>query len=191
MIHLVTGMQGSGKTLYLVKKAHEEYKKGKTIYSNVAFNFPYNQLDYNDIVECNLKNAVVILDEIHQLLPSRRSLSEININICDGFLSMVRKQGLEIYGSTQTQRKVDVRFREEADYIYLCEKWAFLKNNWAKVTESEDLNKDVPIIISVMICQSFSGSIIQTSFKGNEYFKLYDTKQIIKVKGINEIKKKK
>jgi hypothetical protein len=177
-------MQGSGKTLYLVKKAYESYLKGKIVYSNVNLHFPFKQLDYNDIVECNLENAIVIIDEGHQLLPSRKSLSAINISIVDGFLSMVRKKGLELYFSTQTERKIDVRVREESDYKYLCEKWAFIKGKWSHVTESEDLDISIPIIISVMIYQSFSGAIIQTSFSGNPYFRLFDTKQIIKVRGI-------
>jgi hypothetical protein len=177
-------MQGSGKTLFLVRQAYIGYKKGKKIYSNVDLNFPYKEIDYNDIVNCKYENAIVILDEIHQLLPSRRSMSDININICDGFLSMVRKKGLEIFGSTQTQRKVDIRFREESDYIYLCEKWAHLKGRWAQVTESEDLDINIPIMISVLACQTFSGSIKKFYFEGNPLYDIYNTRQIIQVRGI-------
>lgn len=191
MIHLVTGMQGSGKTLLLVRKAYEGYLKGKKIYSNVALSFPFSLIDYNDIINCKYENAIVLIDEAHQLLPSRRSMSDININICDGFLSMVRKKGLDIWASTQTQRKIDIRFREESDYIYLCEKWAFLNNKWINVSESVDLTKETPITISVMACQTFSGSIIKLSFSGNCLYGLYDTKQIIQVRGINETQKKK
>lgn len=183
-IHLVTGMQGSGKTLFLVKRAYEYYQLGKTIYSNVFLNFPFKQLDYNDIVDYKLKNAVVILDEVHQLLPSRKSLSKVNQIICDGFLSMVRKKGLIIFGSTQTQRKVDVRFREEADYIYLTEKWAFINRSWKKVIESEDLDSKIPVMISFMIYQTFTGDIITRWFQGNPFYHLYDTKQIVEVKNI-------
>lgn len=188
MIHLVTGMQGSGKTLFLVSKAYEGYRKGKKIYSNVDLNFPYQEMDYNDIVNCTYENAVVIIDEVHQLLPSRRSMSSINVNIVDGFLSMVRKRGLEVWGSTQTQRKVDIRFREESDYIYLCEKWAHLNGRWSQVTESSDMSPDTQIMISVLVCQVFSGQIMKFSFAGNPLFKLYSTKQVIKVRGIDNKK---
>lgn len=177
-------MQGSGKSLLLVKKAYEYYKAGKTIYSNIDLSFPYKQLDYNDIINYKLENAVVILDEIHQLLPSRRSLSKINVKICDGFLSMVRKKRLIIYGSTQTQRKVDVRFREEADYIHLCEKWAYINKRWLQISESEDLDIKIPIMVASTILQTFSGITVHDSFVGNNYYNLYDTTQIIEVKNI-------
>lgn len=184
MIHLITGMQGSGKTLFLVKKAYEFYLKGKKIYSNVALNFPYKPIDYNDIINCKYNNAVVIIDEAHRLLPSRRSLSSVNIEICDGFISQVRKQNLELFLSTQTQRKIDIRIREEADYIYLCEKWVFINKIWKQQAESSDLDKKIPVIISVTVCQTFSSEFLQFNFNGNDYYNLFDTKQIIQVKGI-------
>ena len=124
-IHLLLGKQGSGKTLLLVKIALQYLRKGHKIYSNIHLNFDYSALDYNDIIECKLNNSVVLLDEIHLLLPSRRSLSKRNTEICDNFLSMARKQNTEIIGTTQTARKVDIRFREEADYVYQCTKYVF------------------------------------------------------------------
>lgn len=188
MMHLILGRQGSGKTLFLVLKAMQGYKKGKTIYSNVALSFPYKQLDYQDIVDCKLRNAIVILDEIHQLLPARKSMSKTNVEICDGFLSMIRKAGLEVYGTTQTLRKVDVRFREEADYMYMCEKSALINKDgkmvWMKITHNQDLSKKTPIRISMDAEETFSGKMIKFHFLGNPLFKLYDTNQIIKITGL-------
>jgi len=60
MIELVIGRQGSGKTLFLVKRGFEAYRQGKTIYSNVDLTFPYKQLDYQDVIDCNLKDAVAL-----------------------------------------------------------------------------------------------------------------------------------
>ena len=138
MIHLVIGKQGSGKTLFLVKKAYEYYKAGFTIYSNVHLNFPYKKLNYKDIINCKLDNGVVILDEVHLLLPARNSMSTRNREICDSFLSMVRKKKLIIYGTTQTERKVDIRFREEKDFFYMCRKFAFVKKKWEEVLHNQD-----------------------------------------------------
>jgi hypothetical protein len=188
-MHLILGRQGSGKTLFLVMKAYQSYLKGKTIYSNVALNFPYEQLDYKDIVDCKLRNAVVILDEVHLLLPARKSMSKQNIAICDGFLSMIRKADLDLYGTTQTIRKVDVRFREEADYIYVCDKSALLKRadghvGWRKITHNQNLNPKTPIKITMNVEETFSGATMKINFLGNPLFKMYDTNQIIKVKGI-------
>lgn len=181
MIHLVIGRQGSGKTLYLVKKAYEYYKQGYTIYSNVHLNFPYKKLKYNDIIDCKLENGVVIIDEIHLLLSARNSMSKINREICDSFLSMVRKKGLIVYGTTQTERKVDIRFREEKDFFYICRKYAFINDKWVEVMHNQNLSKTIPIMVQLDCTEMFSNQSLEFSFIANEYFNLYDTRQIIKV----------
>ena len=184
MIHLVLGKQGEGKTIYLCKVAFDFYKKGKTVYSNIALNFPYEKLNYQDIIDCKLKDGVVILDEIHLLLPARMSMRKININICDGFLSMCRKKQLDVYGSTQLSRKVDVRFREESDYIYVCEKLALLNKKLVKIMHNQNLEKEIDIYIKLDITETYSGNMITKSFKANKYFDMYNTKEIIKIEGI-------
>lgn len=181
MLHLVLGKQGSGKTLFVIMKAYEYFKRGYTIYSNVALNFPYKKLNYNDIINCKLKNAIVIIDEVHQLLPARASMREINRLICDSFLSMIRKQGLEVFGTSQTDRKVDVRFIEECDYVYVCSKFALVNGKFSPVIITENLARNIPIIIDVEIKETFSGKCIKTHFLGNGFFDLYDTEQIIRI----------
>jgi hypothetical protein len=184
MLHLILGMQGSGKTLLLVKYAYEAYRKGKIVYSNVDLKFPYRPLDYKDIIDCNLENGIVCIDEIGILLNARKSMSARNINITEGFLSMIRKKNLDVYATTQTPRKVDIRFREESDYIYVCEKYAKINGQFVKITHNQNLSSIIPILIKVNITQSFTGLSVNTCFHANKYFKLYDTNQIIKVKGI-------
>lgn len=191
MINLVIGRQGSGKTLLLVKKAEEYFNSGRKVYSNVHLNFPYSPIDYNDIVNCEYENAIIILDEIHLLLPARNSMSKRNREICDSFLSMVRKKGLVIYGSTQTERKVDIRFREEADFIYRCTKYAFINGRWTYISQSKKLDKIVPINIKTEIWDSYTENILIQFFRANRLFDLYDTTQIIKVLGLEIDKKEK
>lgn len=184
MIHLVLGKQGSGKTLYLVRQALLEFQKGKRVVSNVHLSFPFEILDYQKVVDCKYQDAVVILDEIHQLLPARRSMRKINVEICDGFISMARKQDIEIWGSTQLPRKVDVRFREEADYVYHCEKFAWRGGQWIRVLHNEDLPAEVPLMISVDVLETFTNNQLKTCFFANDLFSKYDTREVIKVRGL-------
>jgi len=93
---------------------------------------------------------------------------------------------LIILGSTQTERKVDVRFREEKDYFYMATKYGFIDNRWSEVLHNQNLSRNVPIRIKLDIEETYSGNSISTNFAGNFYFKLYDTKQIIKIKGIDK-----
>jgi len=184
MLHLITGNQGSGKTLYLVKKAFEEYKAGKTIYSNVALKFPYKKLNLKDILECKLKNGVVIWDEIHINLSARNSMSSNSKKICQTFLSQIRKADLVVYASSQKPRKVEINFREETDYHYICSKYGFIDGSWRKIMHNQNLKRKIPIMIAMEIEERFTGQMIQDSFIANEYFSLYDTKQIIKIEGL-------
>jgi len=185
MIHLILGRQGSGKTLFLVREAYKHYKQGKTIYANFKLNFPFKRINYNDIVNCKLEDAVVLIDEIHLLLPSRNCMSVRSRQICDSFLSMVRKKGLEVYGTTQTERKVDVRFREEKDFLYICKKYGIVNGVIMEIMHNQDLGVNDKIIISLDIIETFSGNSINYSFIGNDYFNYYDTREIIKVEGFD------
>lgn len=187
MIHLVLGSQGSGKTLFLVKKAFEYARKGKVVYSNVHLNFKFQQLDYQEIVNCKLKNSVVILDEVHLLLPARNSLSSRNRIICDNFLSMARKQNTQIFGSTQTSRKVDIRFREEADYVYTCvrRKYDPKSKRWVEIMHNQNLDPKIPIMIDVEVLQVQSKKIINLYFRANPFYKLYNTFEVVKIIGID------
>jgi hypothetical protein len=187
MLHIILGNQGSGKTLLAVKMAYEAYKKKKTIYSNVALKFPYKQLDYNDIINCNLSNAFILIDEIHIFLSNRRSMSSVNIEVTDKFINQIRKQNLELVGTTQRLRKIDVKLREEIDYLYNCERWAFLKKQWHKLEHNQMLNPEIPIMIKIVKkhLESDTPVVEDDCFVGNKYFKLYDTMQIIRIKGLS------
>jgi len=188
-MHVVVGRQGSGKTLLLVYKAYEGYLQGKTIYSNVHLNFPYKQLNYEDIIECRLKNAIVIIDEIHQLLPARFSASnKVSQKICDGFVSQLRKQDLELYGSTQFQRKVDIRIREEKDYFYICTRYVYLNGVWIEAKHTKEYAPSIPVLIKVEVQDQYSMDWIQYSMMANQVYGLYDKNQIIKVRGLEKYK---
>lgn len=191
MIHLIIGRQGSGKTLLLVWFAYQAYLRGRNIYANVHLHFKNNPLNYMDIIDCKLQNGAVLLDEIHQLLPARRSMSKRSIAICDNFLSMVRKQGLEVYGTTQTLRKVDVRFREEADYVYVCEKYILKGGSWVKWLHNENLPMSTKVMIKVQVTETWSNSRLIFNFLANPYFKMFDTNEIIKVTGLDDYGKEK
>jgi len=186
MLHLIIGNQGSGKTLLAVKMAYDAYLKGRIIYSNVALKFPYKQLDYNDIIECKLINAFVLIDEIHIFLSNRRSMSKVNIEVTDNFINQIRKQNLELVGTTQRLRKVDIKLREEIDYLYNCERYARIKNTWIKIEHNQNLDKKIPIMImySIKHLENDVEQVDYDFFVGNKLFDKYDTFQIIKIKGL-------
>jgi hypothetical protein len=62
MITCIYGQQGSGKTLYLVRRGIIAYTQGKTVYSNFKLKFPHKILYFKDIVDCKPQDAVVLIE---------------------------------------------------------------------------------------------------------------------------------
>jgi len=130
---------------------------------------------------------MVLLDEIHLLLPARGSGSNpVSKEICDGFVSQIRKAGVELYGSTQTAKKVDVRIRDEMDFAYFCERYQFIGNHWEKIPHPYPIDKDIPMIINLEVVEEVSRKIINYPFIANTYYGMYDSKQRVLIRGLEE-----
>ena len=181
MIILITGQQGSGKTLLAVKEILSYTKKGYKIVSNVNLNnISHELLDYDKVMNCEYEKAVVFIDEIHQILPARRSMSKTSVRIVDGFLSMIRKKEVILIGTTQFERKVDSRLRLEKDYFVTCKR--FLYKNGAFIPASPDFKDPFAIcVIDVEMECVYNQERKKAHFIANKYYKYYDTKQIIAV----------
>jgi len=171
----------------LVAMAYAEYLKGRNIYSNIHLNFPYKLIDIEQIKNCELENGVVIWDEMHNVLSSRRFMKKLSIIICDGFISMVRKKDLDIFGTTQLLRKLDVRIRDERDYTYECYKYVYVNNEWLNwIRPDREIPKDSPVMIQVDCYDMFNGEKSTIYFKANDYYNLYNTREIVKIKGVED-----
>lgn len=192
MLWLIIGNQSSGKTLFAVKEAYEYYKKGFTIYSNIHLKFPYKKINYNDIVNCKYENAVVLLDEIHLLLGSRTAMSRKNDAITSGFCSMLRKKGITLLGTTQRQGKVDKRLRDEMTFLCRCDRFVFQNNRFVyKAYDDKTTDKNTPTFIKVSVTDVNTEQSINHYFCANEYYKMYDTKEIVFIEGLDAFDNKK
>lgn len=119
MIILYVGDFGSGKTRGAVQGAGQRWKEGLQVYSNIALNFPYKS-----VAEVNLKtdiaNCILLLDEIHTVVDSRRSGSGESLNWTYLF-TQTRKARCDVIGTSQFASQVDVRFRNFIDLLVVCE----------------------------------------------------------------------
>lgn len=191
MILITLGQQGSGKTLFLVREGYKGFQRGMKIYSNFKLGFPHTLLDFKDIVESNLQNAIVILDEAHLWgLNSRDAMSKKNKLITSQFLVQCRKQGVLLYVCSQYLRQLDVRVRENADYILFCKKYLFDKDNnkVCEAVQSRNYRRDVPIIIEVEWNDIGQDKTAYQYFFGNELYTLYDTREVIHIQDIEKVK---
>jgi DNA helicase HerA-like ATPase len=168
MIILVDGNRGMGKTLTAVKEAYAFGLKGYKILSNLKLDFPDKNIDWNtykmrDVMEYaksknELKDIVVLMDELQILLDSRMSMTKRNILI-SYFLMQTRKRNVHIIGTTQYLHQVDKRIRSTCDMF---------------ISSRYDKKKDI-----VLNRLYYNNMISYRSFKGSDYFSFYDTNFII------------
>jgi hypothetical protein len=100
---------------------------------------------------------------------------------------MIRKKNLIFYGTTQLILKIDNRVRDEADYIYRCEKYVYDGKRFIQcggVVPKELSNAET--LIKVSVVETFSKKIVDFTIKANEFYNMYDTNQIIKIEGLQD-----
>lgn len=119
MIVLYTGRRGAGKTLTMVRDAYNYYCDGHNIYSNIELNFEYTYITNEEILnisKTNIKDIILVIDEIQVLIDSRRSGKNTNVNFSH-FIQQIRKRNIIILSTTQFSGTVDLRLRQHVDII--------------------------------------------------------------------------
>lgn len=193
MIILMLGSQGSGKTLFLTKKGYEAYKAGRTVYTNYEVGYPHKILEFEDLMECKLNNAIVLLDEAHLWgLDAREAMSKKNRSLVKQFIVQVRKQGVDLIVATQFIRQIDVRVRDNAEFYGFVRKYVYdsVNKNVFEAVQSQKYGSDVPIIIEVEFYKVEDGKTARYRFLANDVYDLYDTHEVIRMVETDEEKLK-
>lgn len=165
MIIAYTGKLGSGKTLSMTKQLYEDHKNDKSeIFTNYGLKFPHKLLDASfmkDFKSLNLTHCSVGVDEFHVFMDSRSSARKSN-RLISYFILQTRKRDTHLYYTTQFFNQVDKRLRNITDIIVECKSLTVQGEKY---------------IISTMTTRE--GKRYRTSFKASDYFKLYDTNEVI------------
>ena len=187
---------GSGKSLSVVRRVVESGDN----YPLTNFRLKkikYHRLKLSDIIKTkDGKSAVnwdfwekvrtthkaysIYLDEAHNIIGSRSSMSKQN-QLMSRWISQIRKilsdsKDNHIYVITQKPRRIDVNFRELAQVVIECQ----------KITKG----KDVYIIQRFyngfddyeLAKSGLKKASAKSFFKGNKYFKYYDTGEMVTFK---------
>lgn len=181
MIIAFIGDIGSGKTLSMVKFMLEKYNKGNNIYPNFGLKFPKNKsakVTYLDMEffrnysksGLNLLNSVIAIDECHVFFDSRNSMLKRN-KIFSKFVTQSRKRSVDLVYTTQDKSpelflrsgQVDLRLRKLTDYIIFC----------------KPVKQGRNVFIINSFCDKYGLMVRQNVFFANDYFKYYDTNEII------------
>lgn len=134
MIELVSGKQGSGKTLYATKEAIRYLKKGCKVYTNYfvkgCFVLPSNWYDFQYI-----EGSVIVFDEA-QLIYNCRDFSikdrQKEYKNLLAYLTMCRHYGIHIIFITQSLARLDVQIRDLATEVLRFKKTYKLPYLWIK-----------------------------------------------------------
>lgn len=117
MIILIIGPPGAGKTRKLAMLVKERYDGGQTVVSNIKFTFPFTPLASIDLSkEPELENCVMVLDEVHTIVDSRRSMRGATLDWSYLFLQ-TRKMRVDIVATSQFIGQPDLRFRDVVDLV--------------------------------------------------------------------------
>lgn len=183
MIALLLGEQGSGKTLFMALKGYECHKKGIKVYTNFKVNYPHTILSFNDIKECKMNNASIFLDEAHLWgLDAREAMSKKNRSIVKQFIVQVRKQGVDLVVATQFIRQIDVRVRDNAEFLLSAKKmvWDPKYKKLFNCIQSKQYDNSVKVVVEILGYNNNTNSeFLLRRFVANDYYHLYDTREVI------------
>jgi hypothetical protein len=198
MLIAIIGNKGSGKSLTAVKLIVD-----KKIFAYTNFNLKgikeFKRLKYDDIIISKVvENAIgkrvikrevnwhfwrtvrdihpnfsVFIDEIHNLIHSRRSMSSTNI-LMSIWVSQIRKilsdnEDNHLYVISQEARKIDVDFRDLLDLIIYCRRINIKGHHYVRL----DFYNDIDCYMNGMKSKE---SIV---FNAEKYYKYYNTKEFI------------
>lgn len=181
--YLAIGKQGSGKTCFITKCLIDNLDKNKKVFSNYSL---FNGIDYErvtfdktktkykndnkvidilEMLESNdnyFNNSIMLIDEIHVYFDSLDFMKKNN-RIIQIFFSQLRKRNILLLGTTQYILNLDIRIRRQALNVF---EMSNIKDTVFKCDVSE-------------IDGYYTNFIRSELFNLEEYFKYYDTNEII------------
>ena len=180
-ITIYAGKIGSGKTVSLIRDLYPlrktmilaNLKLNKEIFKNVK---PLTLEDIKNYKNWDYNNMTVVLDEIHTILDSRRSGTNINLLLSYWFLQS-RKRNVNILGTTQFIHQLEKRVRDNLDYLINCECYK-TRNTKSQYLDDNDIPSD--FWIKLKLFDNTKQKFTRTEmYFANQYFHLYDTFEII------------
>ena len=175
--YIAIGRQGSGKTAFITKLLVDNYSSDRKVYSNFTlFGIDYEKITFDNKRNKNsidilkvirddpnfFNNSIMLLDEIHLYFDSRDFFKRNN-RIIQNFFSQLRKRNILLLATTQYILHLDVRIRRQALAVF---QMTNLKDGIFKVDVHE--------------IDGYYTSFIRTELVNlNDYFKYYDTNELI------------
>ncbi len=180
-LYIAVGRQGSGKTVFMIKLLIDNLKYKSKIFSNINLyniNRDYTKISLSDredtITDVPLmldmldddinifNDSIIFLDEIHKDLDSRDFWSESSRKV-QGFFSQLRKRNCLVLATAQYFGLIDNRVRKQCFNVF-------------------DMRKISDEMFNVVVSEVdgyYYRPIINYDVKLSDYFKYYDTNEIV------------
>lgn len=118
--YIFEGPQRVGKTLAAVLFALDAHQNGRKVFSNIQLGFPHEPLQFSDIEletgGTRFWNGHVLIDELNFFFDCRASMSKENKKF-GTYLLQQKKQGCNVTGTTHGLDYLDLRLRQNHDYL--------------------------------------------------------------------------
>jgi len=175
--YIAVGRQGSGKTVLITKLCVENFIDKRPIFSNYTLKkLPFTAITFDNTREPDklsildkldenpdfFNNSIMLLDEIHIYLDSLDFMRANNRRM-QVFFSQLRKRNILLLATTQYIMNVDIRIRRQCKNVF----------------EMEHIYKDLFKITTHIIDGYFTEEINNYNLVLAEYYKHYDTNEII------------
>lgn len=195
MIQSITGLQNSGKTLYMTYLGFLAFLNGKTILTNYSVNFPHFRIDKDFLFflareQPPLKNCCFLFDELWLWLDCRNSQEN---TIGTYFFLQSSKDDSYIYLTAQHNEQNERRIRKNLHRITNCSRVLYKNKKFVAIDcedrfLDEEHGYDKDIIDNLYIeCVNFKRIIVsmfsdlipdnKVYIKAKPIFKLYNTKE--------------
>ena len=121
-INIITGRPGSGKTYILANLGMKFLQQGKKVYANFKLNYEGKNLIYwtkpSELTK--IEQGIILMDEA-QIYFNSRKWEDLDEQL-QYKLQQHRKDGLDIWGTTQHEARIDVLMRELVSSFFVCKK---------------------------------------------------------------------
>lgn len=188
MIHSICGMQNEGKTLYTVRLAYEDWKKGRKIITNMDLSFPHYRVNKDFVFwlgekQPSFRNISFVFDELWLWLDSRTVFEN---RIATYFFLQSSKSDANIYLTAQDNGQNEIRIRNNLHRYTECRRFLLLNKNFFRVIcEERDLKKYSPYLY--IECKTFNKDLRMANpiyklkslemLKAINYFNYFDTRE--------------
>jgi hypothetical protein len=189
MLWSICGFQNEGKTFFAMCLGYNDFRRGKTIITNMDLYYPHIKINKDTIFflgekQPNLNNVSFLFDELWIYLDCRKAIEN---TIASYFFLQSSKDSSNIYLTAQNNEQNELRIKQNLHKYTECQR-GIIHNGKFHHIESENRDLGEPLNSFLVIeCKTYirkgninnSMWILQniTYIKAKSFFNLYNTRE--------------